>query len=152
LKAEYRIQNSKLNTEELKMNIYVGNLASETTDDELRQAFESFGQVSSIKIMRNRASGESVGFGFVGMPESEEGQAAIAGLNGKALAGSELKVEEGRAKTSFAPASTGRGGRDSGRGRGGGGDRRGGSGGSGGGGGGFGGGGSGGGRGGGGRR
>ena len=97
------------------MNIYVGNLSSETTEDELRQAFESFGQVSSVKIMRNRASGESVGFGFVGMPESEEGQAAIGGLNGKDLGGSTIKVEEGRAKTSFAPASTGRGGgRDSG--------------------------------------
>ena len=116
------------------MNIYVGNLAVETTEDELRQAFESFGQVASVKIMRNRASGESVGFGFVGMPEQEEGKAAIDGLNGKNLAGSALKVEEGRAKTSLAPASTGRGGRDSGRGGRGGGDRRGGFGGGGGGG------------------
>ena len=109
------------------MNIYVGNLSRETTDDDLRQAFEAFGQVSSVKILRNRASGESVGFGFVGMAESEEGQAAISGLNGKDLAGSTIKVEEGRAKTSIAGAGTGRdGGRDSGRGRGGGGGGRGG--------------------------
>ena len=103
------------------MNIYVGNLSRETTEDDLRKAFESFGQVSSVKIMRNRATGESVGFGFVGMAESEEGRAAISGLNGKDLASSAIKVEEGRAKTSIAGASTGRGdGRDSGRGRGGG--------------------------------
>ena len=109
------------------MNIYVGNLSRETTEDDLRQAFESFGQVSSVKILKNRASGESVGFGFVGMAESEEGQAAISGLNGKDLAGSAIKVEEGRAKTSIAGAATGRGGgRDSGRGRGGGGGGRGG--------------------------
>jgi len=105
------------------MNIYVGNLSRETTEDDLRQAFEVFGQVSSVKILKNRASGESVGFGFVGMAESEEGQAAISGLNGKNLAGSAIKVEEGRAKTSIASAGTDRG---SGRGRGGGGGGRGG--------------------------
>ena len=109
------------------MNIYVGNLALETTEDDLRQAFESFGQVSSVKILRNRASGESVGFGFVGMAESEEGQAAISGLNGKDLAGSTIKVEEGRAKTSVARTDTGRDNRrDSPGGRGGGGGGRGG--------------------------
>ena len=109
------------------MNIYVGNLSRETTEDDLRQAFEAFGQVSSVKILKNRASGESVGFGFVGMAESEEAQAAISGLNGKNLAGSAIKVEEGRAKTSIARADTGRDGRrDSGRGRGGSGGGRGG--------------------------
>ena len=108
------------------MNIYVGNLSRETTEDDLRQAFEAFGQVSSVKILKNRASGESVGFGFVGMAESEEAQAAISGLNGKNLAGSAIKVEEGRAKTGIARADTGtgrNGRRDSGRGRGGGGGR-----------------------------
>ena len=109
------------------MNIYVGNLSRETTEDDLRKAFESFGKVSSVKILRNRATGESVGFGFVGMAESEEAQAAISGLNGKNLAGSAIKVEEGRAKTSVARTDTGRDGRrDSGRGRGGGGGGRGG--------------------------
>ncbi len=109
------------------MNIYVGNLSRETTEDDLRQAFEAFGQVSSVKILKNRASGESVGFGFVGMAESQEGQAAISGLNGKNLAGSAIKVEEGRAKTGIARADTGRDGRrDSGRGRGGSGGGRGG--------------------------
>ncbi len=90
------------------MNIYVGNLSRETTDDDVRQAFETFGTVASVKILKERDTGESVGFGFVGMPESEEAQAAISGLNGTNLAGSAIKVEEGRAKTSFAAASTGR--------------------------------------------
>lgn len=94
------------------MNIYVGNLSRETTEDDLRQAFEAFGKVASVKILKERATGESVGFGFVGMPESEEGQAAISGLNGTILAGSAIKVEEGRTKTSVAPAGTGA---DSGR-------------------------------------
>jgi RNA recognition motif-containing protein len=106
------------------MNIYVGNLAGETTEDDLREAFGAFGQVTSVKILKDRVTGESNGFGFIGMAESEEGKAAISGLNGKDLAGNAIKVEEGRAKTTFAPpASTGRdgrrdsaGGRDGGRG------------------------------------
>jgi len=102
------------------MNIYVGNLSRETTEDDLRQAFEAFGQVMSVKILKDRATGESNGFGFVGMPESEEGQAAISGLNGKDLAGSAIKVEEGRAKTSYVPATGRDNKRGSGSGRGGG--------------------------------
>ena len=104
------------------MNIYVGNLSGETTEDDLREAFGAFGQVTSVKILKDRATGKSNGFGFTGMAESEDGKAAIGGLNGKDLAGNAIKVEEGRAKTSFAPASTGRdgrrdsGGRDGGRG------------------------------------
>ena len=99
------------------MNIYVGNLSRETTEDDLRQAFEAFGQVTSVKILKDRATGQSNGFGFVGMAESEDAQAAISGLNGTDLAGNAIKVEEGRAKTTFAPASTGRDNRrDSGRG------------------------------------
>ena len=83
------------------MNIYVGNLSSETTEDDLRQAFEAFGQVISIKVLRDRVTGESNGFGFVEMPISDEGQTAISELNGKDLKGHTIKVEEGRMKTSY---------------------------------------------------
>ncbi|MHC4463461.1 MAG: RNA recognition motif domain-containing protein [Planctomycetota bacterium] len=81
------------------MNIYVGNLSPETTEDDLRQTFESFGQVISAKILRDRVTGESNRFGFVGMPVSDEGQAAISQLNGKNVKGHAIKVEEGRRKT-----------------------------------------------------
>ena len=78
------------------MNIYVGNLSPETTEDDLRQAFEAFGQVISVKILRDRVTGESNGFGFVGMPVSDEGQTAISKMNGKKLKGNTIKVEEGK--------------------------------------------------------
>ncbi len=82
------------------MKIYVGNLSQETTEDDLRQAFEAFGQVISVNIVRGRARGDSKGYGFVGMPISDEGQTAISELNGKDLKGHTIKVEEGRMKTS----------------------------------------------------
>jgi len=78
------------------MNIYAGNLSPETTEDDLRQAFEAFGQVISVKILRNRVTGESNGIGFVGMPVSDEAQTAISELNGKILKGHTIKVEEGK--------------------------------------------------------
>lgn len=78
------------------MNIYAGNLSTETTEDDLRKAFEAFGQVISVKILRNRITGESNGIGFVGMPVSEEAQTAIRELNGKSLKGHTIKVEEGK--------------------------------------------------------
>lgn len=78
------------------MNIYVGNLARETTEAELRQAFEAFGQVSSVAVIKDKYTGESRGFGFVEMPNTAEAQAAIAGLNGKELGGRALNVNEAR--------------------------------------------------------
>ncbi len=81
------------------MNIYVGNLSREITEDDLRQAFEAFGQVRSVNIVRNRVDGESVGFGFVGMPSKNEGQTAINEMNGKDLKGQTINVEEGRRKS-----------------------------------------------------
>ena len=78
------------------MNIYVGNLSPETTEDDLRKAFEAFGQVISIKILRDRVTGESNRVGFVGMPVSDEAQTAISELNGKNLQGNAIKVEEGK--------------------------------------------------------
>ena len=98
------------------MNIYVGNLSHEATEDDLRQAFEAFGQVISVKIVRSRSTGESAGFGFVGMPVSEEGQTAISEMNGKDLKGQSIKAEEGRAKTNYQTSRGRPDGSDRGRG------------------------------------
>lgn len=78
------------------MNIYVGNLLREATEDDLRQAFEAFGQVTSIKIITDRYTGDSRGFGFVEMPDHQEAKSAISGLNEKDLKGRTLKVNEAR--------------------------------------------------------
>ncbi len=104
------------------MNIYVGNLSREVTDEELRQEFMAFGQVASVSIIKDRDSGESRGFGFVEMSSKSQGQAAITGLNGKTLRERALNVSAAR------PPSESRGGGAYGDRRGGGsyGDRRGG--------------------------
>jgi RNA recognition motif-containing protein len=84
---------------EVGMNIYVGNLSFETTEGDLRQAFEAFGQVTSATIIKDKYSGESRGFGFVEMPTKTEAQAAIDGLNGKELKGRTLNVNEARPRS-----------------------------------------------------
>jgi len=76
------------------MNIYVGNLSRDVSDNELRELFEEFGQVESVHVMKDRFTGEPRGFGFVEMPSKEEGNAAIENLNGKALMGNKIKVSE----------------------------------------------------------
>ncbi len=81
------------------MNIFVGNLSRDLTDDDLRQEFEAFGKVKSVAIIKDKFSGESRGFGFVEMPEKTEAQSAITGLNGKVLKGRELNVNEARPRT-----------------------------------------------------
>ena len=81
------------------MNIYVGNLPHEVTDEELREAFEAFGQVTSVNIIKDRYSGQPRGFGFVEMPANGEGQAAISGLNGKEMKGRILTVSEARPRS-----------------------------------------------------
>ena len=81
------------------MNIYVGNLPHEVTDEELREAFEAFGQVTSVNIIKDRDSGQPRGFGFVEMPANGEGQAAISGLNGKEMKGRTLTVSEARPRS-----------------------------------------------------
>lgn len=78
------------------MNIYVGNLPRATTEEQLRQAFEAHGRVSSAAIIKDKFTGESRGFGFVEMPEKNEAQAAIAALNGKDFGGRTLTVNEAR--------------------------------------------------------
>ena len=78
------------------MNIYVGNLSYEVSGEDLRQAFEAFGQVSSATIVKDKYSGQPRGFGFVEMPERAEAQAAIQNLNGKDLRGQAMNVNEAR--------------------------------------------------------
>jgi RNA recognition motif-containing protein len=93
------------------MNIYVGNVSRETTEDELRQAFEPFGQVTSVNIIKDRYSGESRGFAFVEMAVKSEAQTAINEVNGKSLGERTLSVNEARPRT-----EGGRGGGSYGRG------------------------------------
>ena len=78
------------------MDIYVGNFEREITEEELGKEFMVFGQVTSVKIIKDRDSGESRGFAFVSMPSKFEGQAAITGLNKKTLKGQTLTVNEAR--------------------------------------------------------
>ena len=78
------------------MNIFVGNLAKEVTDDDLKNAFTEFGQVKSVKVIRDLFSGESKGFGFVEMASQEDGEKAIAELNGQEVSGREIKVNEAK--------------------------------------------------------
>jgi RNA recognition motif-containing protein len=78
------------------MNIYVGNLSYSMSEDELRDAFSAFGQVSSVKILMDRETGRSRGFGFVEMPNQGEAETAIAQLNGKDLGGRPLRINEAR--------------------------------------------------------
>ena len=78
------------------MDIYVGNLNYQTTEAELREAFEAYGQLSDVRLITDRYSGRSKGFAFVEMPERNEAEAAIQALNGKPLQGRTLTVNEAR--------------------------------------------------------
>jgi RNA recognition motif-containing protein len=81
------------------MNIYVGNLSNDVSEENLRQAFESFGQVTSARIIKDKYSGQPRGFGFVEMPDQAKAQAAIENLNGKELLGRQMNVNEARPRT-----------------------------------------------------
>ena len=97
------------------MNIYVGNLSSDTTEDQLREAFAGFGEVSTINIIKDKYSGEPRGFGFIEMPTKEEAMAAITGLNEHELNGRALNVNEAKPRAqSGGGGGGGRGGRDGG--------------------------------------
>jgi cold-inducible RNA-binding protein len=78
------------------MNIYVGNLSYSMSESELRDAFGAFGEVSSVKILMDRETGRSRGFGFVEMPNQSEAETAITQLNGKELGGRALRINEAR--------------------------------------------------------
>jgi len=81
------------------MDIYVGNLSYDVSEENLRQAFGAFGQVSSARIVKDKYSGQPRGFGFVEMPDRAEAQAAIQNLNGKELLGQQMNVNEARPRT-----------------------------------------------------
>ena len=97
------------------MNIYVGNINFDTTDDGLRAAFAAFGEVESVNVIKDRDSGRSRGFAFVEMSVDEDAKKAISGLNETDLDGRTIKVNEAR------PRNSGGGGRGRGGNRGGGG-------------------------------
>tara|TARA_B100001750_G_scaffold217978_1_gene203733 strand:- start:441 stop:710 length:270 start_codon:yes stop_codon:yes gene_type:complete len=78
------------------MNIYVGNLSFQLSENDLNSAFEEYGQVDSTKIITDRETGRSKGFGFIEMPNQEEAEKAIEGLNGKELDGRAVKVNESK--------------------------------------------------------
>ncbi len=109
-------------------NIFVGNLSFNTDEDELRQLFEVYGQVDRVSIMTDRDTGRSRGFGFVEMASNEDGEKAIAALNGTQVGGRTINVNEARPKTERAGRWWRRRWRDrgdrGGRGGGGGGGRR----------------------------
>jgi RNA recognition motif-containing protein len=92
-------------SKEAGMNIYVGNLSYEVTEEDLREAFKDFGEVEDVRIIKDNYTGRSKGFGFVEMPSKDEAQSAIKDLNGKEIKGRAIKVNEAR------PRSEGRRGR-----------------------------------------
>ena len=90
------------------MDIFVGNLTFTTTEEELAQLFHPYGEIASVRIMTDRETGRSRGFGFVEMPNAIEANAAIAGLDGTALGGRALTVNEARPREERRPRDDGR--------------------------------------------
>jgi len=91
-------------------NIYVGNLDYNVTEDELRTAFEAYGKVDNVTVLRDRETGQPRGFGFVEMSNDEEAQKAITGTNGTQLGGRNISVNEARPKTERGGGGFSRGG------------------------------------------
>ena len=102
----------KLEEGKNQMEIYVGNLAYATTDDGLKAAFAAFGEVTAVRVVTDRMTGRSKGFGFVTMPDAAQAQAAIDALNGHELDGRTVRVNESQPK----PREERRGGFGGGRG------------------------------------
>ena len=98
-------------------NIFVGNLDFNTSEEELRQLFQTYGQVDRVSIMTDRDTGRSRGFGFVEMTSAEDGEKAIAALNGSQIGGRKLNVNEARPRPERTGGGRERGGRSGGRGR-----------------------------------
>lgn len=97
------------------MKIYVGNLSFDTAEEDIRRAFESYGEITSVSLIMDRDTGKSKGFGFVEMASKQEAQAAMDGLNGKELNGRTLNVNEARPKTDSGPSGNRGGGGGGGR-------------------------------------
>lgn len=85
------------------MNIYVGNLSYQATDEDLREAFGAHGTVKSASVIMDKMTGQSRGFGFVEMSSKSEGEAAITALNGKELKGRPLRINEARPREERPP-------------------------------------------------
>jgi RNA recognition motif-containing protein len=92
----------------MMMNIYVGNLSYEATDVTIREVFESFGEVTSARVIKDKYTGQSRGFGFVEMPAPSQAQTAIKSLNGKELLGKPISVNEARARSDQGRTGQGR--------------------------------------------
>lgn len=108
------------------MNIYVGNLSRDVTDEDLREAFEKYGVVESAKVITDKFTSESRGFGFVEMPSKDEAKEAMTALDSSELKGKNISVNEARPKTDHRRGGGGGGGHRGGGyggGRGGGGGR-----------------------------
>ncbi len=91
------------------MNIYCGNLSQQANEEDLRKAFEAFGSVKSVNIIKDKFSGTSKGFGFVEIEVKTEAQAAIQELNGSELKGTRMIVNEARPKSDNRRSGGGRG-------------------------------------------
>ena len=100
-----------LTHKERSVNIYVGNLSYDTTEQDLETAFTPFGQVDTARLINDRDSGRSKGFGFVEMPNNAEAEAAIQALNGKDLQGRTVTVNEARPREPRQGGGGGGGGR-----------------------------------------
>jgi RNA recognition motif-containing protein len=90
------------------MNIFVGNLARDVTEEDLRAEFAPFGEITSVALIKDKFSGQPRGFAFVEMPKKEEGQAALDGLRGKQLKERTLDLSEARPRTDFKGGGGGR--------------------------------------------
>ena len=101
------------------MNIYVGNLPYKITENDLRDLFAQYGEVTSVSMIKDKMTGQSKGFGFVDMPDGAEGNAAINGLNEQAVQGRNIKVNEAKPREDRPRDGGGRGGFGGGNGGGG---------------------------------
>jgi RNA recognition motif-containing protein len=90
------------------MNIYVGNLSYDATDETIKRAFESFGEVTSARVIKDQYTGQSRGFGFVEMAVQSQAQTAIKSLNGKELLGKPISVNEARPRADKGRTAGGR--------------------------------------------
>ena len=84
------------------MNIYVGNIQRETTEEEIRSAFEQYGEVSTVNLVKDRYTNTLKGFGFVEMPKTNEAESSIKGLDGTMFSGRPLTVNPAKPKTESA--------------------------------------------------
>jgi RNA recognition motif-containing protein len=96
------------------MNIYIGNISQEVTEDDLKTAFEAYGKVEIVNVIKDKYTGRSKGFGFVEMPDNAEAQSAITGLNGKEFKGKALTVNTAKPRTENSPSRVGYGAGDRG--------------------------------------